>query len=114
MGGHFVSGHVDGVATLLAVEPVATSEDSYLIRLRVPAGMERYLVYKGSVCLNGISLTIASVTGEEFTVAVIPYTWHQTNLRKASPGSQLNFEADLLAKYVDKILSFRGQETSEA
>jgi riboflavin synthase len=102
MGGHFVSGHIDGIAKLLSV---ANQGESYLLHFEVSSQFGRYLVSKGSVCLNGISLTVANCQNNLFSVAVIPHTWTVTNLQFLRPGTLLNFEADLLAKYLEKMLS---------
>ncbi len=100
MGGHFVSGHVDGLAKLLSIQNVG---ESYLMHFEVPSQLGKYIIQKGSVCLNGISLTAAELSENIFSVAVIPHTWEETNLKHLRPGSLLNFEADMLAKYLEKI-----------
>jgi riboflavin synthase len=102
MGGHFVSGHVDALGRVEVFE--ARGNDHYL-KVRVPAGLGRYLVYKGSVALDGISLTVAETEGDTLAVWLIPHTMDATNLREKRVGSAINLEFDLLAKYVEKLLA---------
>jgi riboflavin synthase len=104
MGGHFVSGHIDALGAVDLFEP--RGQDHYL-RIKVPAGFARYLVYKGSVAVDGISLTVAEVAGDSFVVWLIPHTMAATNLREKRKGSGVNLEFDLLAKYVEKLLAAR-------
>lgn len=104
LGGHFVSGHVDAQGEILVLE--ARGNDHYL-RVRVPAGLGRYLVYKGSVAVDGISLTVAEVAGDEFVIWLIPHTMAATNLHEKRAGGAVNLEFDLLAKYVEKLLATR-------
>lgn len=104
MGGHFVSGHVDGLGRVDVFEP--RGNDHYM-RVAAPAGMGRYLVHKGSIAMDGISLTVAEVEGDTFAVWLIPHTLAATNLREKKTGSGVNLEFDLLAKYVEKLLSLR-------
>jgi riboflavin synthase len=96
IGGHFVQGHVDGVGELVSRTPAATGET---LRFRVPEGGERYLMDKGSIALDGVSLTIVGPRGREFDVAAIPHTLAATTLGSLRPGDQVNVEYDLLAKY---------------
>ncbi|HWA86022.1 MAG TPA: riboflavin synthase [Opitutus sp.] len=102
MGGHFVTGHVDGLGTIEVFEP--RGRDFYL-RVRAPAGSARLLVHKGSVAIDGISLTIAEVEDDSFAVWLIPTTLGVTNVRTRRPGDRVNLEFDLLGKYVEKLLS---------
>ncbi len=104
MGGHFVSGHVDGLGRVEIFEP--RGNDFYL-RVAAPAGLGRYLVHKGSIAMDGISLTVAEVSGDVFAVWLIPHTLAATNLREKKTGSGVNLEFDLLAKYVEKLLTLR-------
>ncbi len=104
VGGHFVTGHIDGVGTVQVFEP--RGQDHYL-RVRAPAGAGRYLVHKGSVAIDGISLTVAEVDGDDFAVWLIPHTIEVTNLREKSAGGRVNLEFDLLGKYVEKFLALR-------
>jgi riboflavin synthase len=103
VGGHFVTGHVDGIGYLQALEQTATSWE---LSFTAESGVARYIVLKGSIAVNGISLTIAecNAEGSWFKVAVIPHSFAMTNLRLLQPGSQVNLEGDLLGKYAEKIL----------
>jgi len=108
LGGHIVQGHVDGVGEVLE-----TSEDGFSRRLRVALGPEllRYTVDKGSITLNGVSLTIAGLGEEWVEVSLIPETLERTNLGELGPGSKLNVECDIVAKYVERLLApFAGKE----
>lgn len=97
LGGHILTGHVDGVATVVER---AERGDALILTVSAPEGMGRYLVSKGSVALAGVSLTVNEVSGERFTVSLIPFTLKLTFLGKLSPGSRVNFEADVLSKLV--------------
>jgi len=103
MGGHVVQGHVDGVAKLLALEKIEGGED-YWLRVEIPAELARYVVFKGSIAIEGISLTVARIEGTTLTVAIIPHTFEVTNLRTLQPGDGMNIEVDILAKYAEKML----------
>ncbi len=105
MGGHFVTGHVDGLGVVEIFEP--RGADRYL-RVRAPEGGGRYLIHKGSIAIDGISLTVAEVEGDTVAVWLIPHTVAATNLREKKPGDPVNLEFDLLGKYVEKLLSVRG------
>lgn len=100
LGGHFVSGHIDAPGRIEVIEP--RGQDHYL-RVRVPEGQGRYLVYKGSIAIDGISLTVAEVQGDSFAVWLIPHTLAVTNLGEKKAGDTVNLEFDLLAKYVEKL-----------
>lgn len=104
VGGHFVTGHIDGLGVVEVIEP--RGKDYYL-RVRAPAGSGRYLVHKGSIALDGISLTVAEVAGDAFAVWLIPHTLALTNLRQKRVGDGVNLEFDLLGKYVEKLLALR-------
>jgi riboflavin synthase len=104
MGGHFVTGHIDGLGTIEIFEPRGV--DHYL-RVRAPAGHGRYLIHKGSIAIDGISLTVAEVAGDSFAVWLIPHTCTVTNLRERGAGQLVNLEFDLLGKYVEKLLALR-------
>jgi riboflavin synthase len=104
LDGHIVQGHVDGVGRIEAIRPVS---DSAELEIEAPAALLRYLAPKGSVALDGISLTVVSAAASRFTVAVIPYTLKNTNLGSARPGGLVNLEMDILAKYVETLLRFR-------
>jgi riboflavin synthase len=96
LGGHIVSGHVDGKAELLGVTP---DGDSYRLKFRAPAPLHRFIAPKGSVALDGISLTVNEVEGETFGVNIIPHTWTHTTLGGIQPGQAVNLEVDRLARY---------------
>jgi len=102
IGGHFVSGHIDGCGQVEIFEP--RGQDHYL-RIVAPAGSGRYLVHKGSVAIDGVSLTVAEVAGDSFAVWLIPTTLKVTNLKAKSVGDLVNLEFDLLGKYVEKMLA---------
>src|ERR1700690_64978 len=102
-GGHIVQGHVDGVGKLIALERIADS-DNWWLRIELPGEVEKYTVYKGSISIEGISLTVAKLEGRSCTVAVIPHTVAMTNLNSLKPGDPVNLEADLIAKYVEKMM----------
>jgi riboflavin synthase len=110
-GGHIVQGHVDGVGKLLALERIADSENWWL-RIAMPRDVEKYTVYKGSICIEGISLTIAELEARRCTVAIIPHTVEMTNLISLKPGDLVNLEADLIAKYVEKMVKDEAAESS--
>jgi riboflavin synthase len=101
LGGHIVQGHVDGRGTFVS----ATQEGEFwTVRIGFAPEFARYLVYKGSVAVEGISLTVASLGGDHFDIAVIPKTWELTNLSSLNPGDSVNLEADVIAKYVERML----------
>jgi riboflavin synthase len=102
LGGHIVQGHVDARGKFLASE---SHGDSWTFRFAYPKEIARYLVLKGSVAVEGISLTIADLTDEYFDIAVIPKTLEVTNFSQLKPGDEVNLEADVIAKYVERILS---------
>jgi len=103
-GGHFVQGHVDGVGKLIALERIADSENFWL-RFELPSEVEKYTVFKGSVSIEGISLTVAKLEGSTCAVAIIPHTVEMTNLKSLRPGDPVNLEADLIAKYVEEMMT---------
>lgn len=108
LGGHIVQGHVDGVGTVASIE-----EDGFARRLRVelPQGLLKYVVDKGSITLNGVSLTVAGLGGSWAEVSLIPETLERTNLADLAPGDRLNVECDVVAKYVERLMSpFAGKE----
>ena len=104
VGGHFVSGHVDGLGVIEILE--LRGKDTYL-RVKAPAGSGRYLIHKGSIALDGMSLTVAEVDGDAFAVWLIPTTLEVTNVRARGVGQRVNLEFDLLGKYVEKLLNIR-------
>lgn len=104
LGGHIVQGHVDGVTTLLERSP-STHWD--LLRFGLPAGLAQYLVEKGSITVDGVSLTVVDVTGDTFSVSLIPATLADTTLGTRQPGDRVNLEVDVIAKYVERIVTLR-------
>ncbi len=110
-GGHIVQGHVDGVGTVITLERIADSENFWL-RIELPREIEKYTVYKGSISIEGISLTVAKLEGTSCTVAIIPHTVEMTNLNSLKPGDPVNLEADLIAKYVEKMMTNAPAESS--
>ncbi len=108
LGGHIVQGHVDGTGELVGLEERAEGE--WWLRVRFPKEMAPYLAVKGSVAVDGISLTIAALGDDVLEAALIPHTYRATNLRARRPGDRLNLEADILAKYVERLLRGRAGE----
>src|ERR687886_1513374 len=108
LGGHIVQGHVDARGRFLSAEDHG---GSWTVRIAYPPEVARYLVFKGSVAVEGISLTVAALTEDYFEIAIIPKTWDVTNLSRLRPGDPVNLEADIVAKYVERILSFGGAPT---
>jgi len=100
LGGHVVQGHVDGVGT---VDSVRDEGFSRVVRVSAPAATLRYVVEKGSIAVDGVSLTVSAVDGQAFEVSLIPETLERTTLGEAEPGRMLNLEVDVLAKYVEKL-----------
>ncbi|HEV3476606.1 MAG TPA: riboflavin synthase [Rubrobacteraceae bacterium] len=110
-GGHIVQGHVDGVGEVVDVRPEG---DAQIWEFRAPEGVLRYIVEKGSVCVDGISLTVVSVRGFSFTVSILPQTRANTNLGGLGPRAHVNVEADVIAKYVERLVEpMVGQNYSE-
>ncbi|WP_200210063.1 riboflavin synthase [Micromonospora coerulea] len=104
LGGHLVQGHVDGVGELISREPAAQWET---VRFRLPAALSRYVVEKGSITIDGVSLTVAEVGDDWFSVGLIPTTLKLTTLGAKCPGDPVNLEVDVLAKYVERLLGDR-------
>jgi riboflavin synthase len=109
LGGHIVQGHVDARGTFVSS---TDHGGSWTVRIAYPSDIARYLVFKGSVAVEGISLTIAELTDEYFEIAIIPKTWEVTNFSHLRPGDAVNLEVDVIAKYVERILSFSETKTS--
>ena len=105
-GGHVVQGHVDGVGHLASLSKIHGRED-YWLTVTLPKELAKYVVEKGSITIEGISLTVASVKGVKVNVAIIPHTYSATNLRELKPGDPLNIEVDVMAKYVEKMLEHK-------
>jgi riboflavin synthase len=110
LSGHIVQGHVDGTGELISLTPLGN--ENWWLQLRVPSELDPYFVFKGSVCLDGISLTIARLDGDVLSVTIIPHTYDNTNLKTRRPGDQINIECDIIAKYVEKMLSRLGKPSS--
>jgi len=104
LGGHIVQGHVDARGTFLSA---IDHGGSWTVRIAYPREIGQYLVFKGSVAVEGISLTIAALTDDYFEIAVIPKTWEVTNFPHLQPNDEVNLEADVIAKYVERILAYR-------
>jgi riboflavin synthase len=103
LGGHLVSGHVDGVGEVLRFDPVG---DNRLLEIRAPKSLAGYIARKGSITINGVSLTTNTVSGTDFTINLIPHTLEMTTLNLLQPGSQVNLEIDLIARYVERMQSW--------
>jgi len=104
LGGHVVQGHVDGTAILLALDPITpeASHTDWRLRIQLPDDLTHYVVPQGSITIEGISLTVASIRGNQVEVAIIPHTYQATSLRTLTPGSLLNIEVDVLGKYAER------------
>lgn len=102
LGGHLVSGHVDGIGTIGAIVPDARSQRW---RIAAPHGLMRYIAAKGSVCVDGVSLTVNAVTGDGFEVNLIPHTIEHTTFHDRGVGDRVNLEIDMLARYVERLLA---------
>jgi len=101
--GHIVQGHVDGTGKFLSLKPIPDAED-YWLEVEIPAELSRYVIHKGSLCIEGISLTVAKIEGMNVTAAIIPHTAKVTNLKSLKLGNAVNLEVDLIAKYVKKMI----------
>lgn len=101
MGGHMVQGHVDGTGKFLGLEPIAGAGDFWM-HIELPEELEKYVVFKGSIAVDGISLTVAKLEGLRLTIAIIPHTVKMTNLGSLKPGDPVNIETDIVAKYLEK------------
>ncbi len=110
-GGHIVQGHVDGVGKLIVLERIENS-DNWWLHIELPEDVQKYTVYKGSISIEGISLTVAKLEQDRCTIAIIPHTVDITNLHSLKPGDPVNLEADLIAKYVEKMMKRDSSENS--
>jgi riboflavin synthase len=108
MGGHVVQGHVDGVGSIVSLQKIKFRDDWRLV-VELPVELPRYVVPQGSITVEGISLTVAAIEGSHVEIAVIPHTWHSTNLRALRDGDPVNIEVDVLAKYAEKMAHGRTQ-----
>jgi riboflavin synthase len=102
LSGHIVQGHVDGTGELVALD--ALGDENWWLRIRVPSELDPFLVYKGSIAIDGISLTVAALEADVLSVTIIPHTYRNTTLAGYRPGARLNLECDILAKHVEKLL----------
>ena len=107
LGGHIVQGHVDGVGTLIAIEPGA--DGGAMLRIGVPADLLRYAVHKGSITVDGVSLTVAALHDDGVSIALIPHTLAMTSLGAAVVGDPVNLEMDMIAKYVERLMERSGR-----
>jgi len=110
-GGHIVQGHVDGTGKFIALDETPGA-DNYWLRIEIPSELTRYVIFKGSLSIEGISLTVAKIEGTKVTVAIIPHTTEMTNLKSLKPGDPVNLEVDLIAKYVEKMI--RGDSSNSS
>ena len=110
-GGHIVQGHVDGIGKLLSFDRIGDSENWWL-HIEIPRDVEKYTVFKGSISIEGISLTVAKLQDQKCTIAIIPHTVEMTNLGTLKPGDALNLEADVIAKYVEKMMKGDSESSS--
>jgi riboflavin synthase len=104
LGGHLVSGHVDGVGEVMRFEAAG---DCFLLEIRAPHELAKFIAAKGSVTVNGVSLTVNSVARDDFEINLIPHTLQETTLKHLGAGSSVNLEVDLLARYAERILNFK-------
>jgi len=115
-GGHIVQGHVDGVGKLIAFERIVDSEgrdsENWWLHVEIPVDVEKYTVFKGSISIEGISLTVAKLEKNRCTIAIIPHTVELTNLGSLKPGDPVNLEADVIAKYVEKMMKGEASQNS--
>lgn len=115
-GGHIVQGHVDGVGKLIAFERILDSagreSENWWLHIEIPSDVEKYTVFKGSISVEGISLTVAKLGKNRCTIAIIPHTVELTNLGSLKPGDPVNLEADVIAKYVEKMMTREPSESS--
>ena len=102
LSGHIVQGHVDGVGKIISVKK---ARDSHAIRFKLPAALAKYCIEKGSICLNGVSLTVNKCSSQMVEIMMIPHTWEKTQFHTARVGDKVNVEVDVLAKYVEKLCS---------
>ncbi|HEY4960874.1 MAG TPA: riboflavin synthase [Terriglobales bacterium] len=101
MGGHIVQGHVDGTGRLIGLQPIANADDFWML-IDIPEDLAKYVVFKGSIAIEGISLTVAKLDGLRLIIAIIPHTIKMTNLKSLKPGDPVNIETDIVAKYLEK------------
>ncbi|MCD5391089.1 riboflavin synthase [candidate division NPL-UPA2 bacterium] len=109
LGGHLVTGHIDGIGR---VRERKAQGDDFMLRISAPSEIIKYIIPKGSVAVDGVSLTVVEVARDSFTVAVIPYTAKMTTLGRKGAGSLVNLESDLLGKYVDRLMNYKERKIS--
>ncbi|OGE29198.1 riboflavin synthase subunit alpha [Candidatus Daviesbacteria bacterium RIFCSPHIGHO2_01_FULL_40_11] len=102
LSGHLVQGHIDGVTKL---KNITKQKNSYILKFSIPTSLSKYIAEKGSIAINGISLTVIDAKGDYFTVGIIPFTWDNTMLSTVRPGDFVNIEVDILAKYLEKVMN---------
>lgn len=102
LSGHIVQGHVDGTAELVGLAPLP--DGNWWLKVRIPADLDRYVIHKGSITLDGVSLTVASLDGEIVGIAIIPHTYNNTVMRNYRPGTAINLEVDMIGRYVEKLM----------
>jgi len=107
LGGHIVSGHIDGTGIISSFE---REDNAVWVTIKAPDEILKYVIYKGSIAIDGISLTVANVDSTSFKVSIIPHTKEVTTLLRKLPGDEVNLECDIIGKYVEKLLNFRERE----
>ena len=105
LGGHLVSGHIDGVGEVVSFTPVG---ESYELRIRLPRELEKFVAAKGSITIDGVSLTVNSIDQQIFSINVIPHTLSATSLKRLAPGVKVNIEVDQIARYLAQLAKFSG------
>ncbi len=110
LGGHLVSGHIDGTGTIVQFQP---EDNAVWITIATPPSLLRYIVEKGSIAIDGVSLTVAAVTDQDFSVSIIPHTGAETILLQKKPGNTVNLECDMIAKYTEKLLYHPSEPSKE-
>jgi len=113
LGGHIVQGHVDGTGKLVSLRPASDGSEDRSLEIDIPESLTRYVVEKGSIAVEGISLTVAKISGTRVTIAIIPHTHAATNLHALSPGEPVNVEVDVLARYAEKQVEQKRRWTVE-
>ena len=109
LGGHLVQGHVNGIGVIKKINRLG---ENYYVEVRVPSDLEKYLIKEGSIAVDGISLTIANLTGSLVGISIIPHTWKNTNLRFRQISDEVNIEVDIIAKYVEKLLNAKDKDAN--
>jgi riboflavin synthase len=106
LGGHLVQGHVNAIGSISEIKKLG---ENYLVKIKIPDELKKYLIREGSIAINGISLTIADVIGNEISLSIIPHTWQNTDLKNEKINDEVNVEIDILARYVEKLLTGRNE-----